>query len=183
MNLTHHFLVSMPQMQDACFRNSVVYILDHGEKGAFGVIVNDALGMDFESLLSQVDITISNDSARDTTVLRGGPVDESHGLVLHEPGASFEATHDFKHGVSLSSSRDVLQAIAQGEEPSTYLVILGHSGWAPGQLEMEVADNAWLTCQADSDILFKTPMKERRRAVADLIGIDLSNVVGHSGRA
>ena len=183
MNLTHHFLVSMPQMQDTCFRNSVVYVLDHGEQGAFGVIVNDALGMDFESLLKQVDITISEDSARNTTVLRGGPVDEGHGLVLHEPGASFEATHDFQHGVSLSSSRDVLQAIARGEEPSTCLVILGHSGWAPGQLEMEVVENAWLTCEANTEVLFRTPFHARRQAVADLIGIDLSNVVGHSGRA
>ena len=183
MNLTHHFLVSMPQMQDACFRNSVVYILDHGEQGAFGVIVNDALGMEFESLLAQVDIAIVDETARDTMVLRGGPVDEEHGLVLHEPGPSFGVTHDFQNGVSLSSSRDVLQAIALGKEPITYQVVLGHSGWAPGQLEMEVTENAWLTCQANTDILFRTPLHERRRAVADLIGIDLSNVVGHAGHA
>ena len=183
MNFTHHFLVSMPQMQDACFRNSVVYILDHGEQGAFGVIVNNALGMEFQSLLAQVDIAIVDERARGTTVLRGGPVDEGHGLVLHEPGPSFGVTHDFKNGVSLSSSRDVLQAIALGEEPLTYQVVLGHSGWAPGQLEMEVTENAWLTCQANTDILFRTPLNERRRAVADLIGIDLSNVVGHAGHA
>lgn len=183
MNLTHHFLVSMPQMQDACFRNSVIYVLDHGEQGAFGVIVNDALGMDFESLLAQVDIKIEDASATETTVLRGGPVDEGHGLVLHEPGRSFDATHNFEHGVSLSSSRDILEAIAQGDPPSTYLVVLGHSGWAPGQLEMEVAENAWLTCQADTDILFNTPLHERRQAVASLIGVDMSNIVGHSGNA
>ena len=183
MNLTHHFLVSMPQMQDACFRNSVVYIIDHGDQGAFGVILNDALGMEFEALLSQVDISIVDDAVRDTIVLQGGPVDEGHGLVLHEPGPSFEATHDFSHGVSLSSSRDVLQAIAQGEEPATCLVILGHSGWAPGQLEMEVADNAWLTCQANNDILFRTPLHDRRKAVADLIGVDLASMVGQAGHA
>ncbi|MFK7857485.1 MAG: YqgE/AlgH family protein [Granulosicoccus sp.] len=183
MNLTHHFLISMPQMQDTGFRNSVVYILDHCEQGAFGVIVNAALGMNFESLLSQINIKIDAESARNTTVLRGGPVDEGHGLVLHEPGPSFETTREFAHGVSLSSSRDVLEAIARGEEPSTYLVVLGHSGWAPGQLEMEVAENAWLTCQADTDILFKTPLQNRRQAVASLIGIDMSNVVGHSGHA
>lgn len=183
MNLTHHFLVSMPQMRDACFHNSVVYILDHSEHGAFGVIVNDALGMDFESLLSQIDIVLDDECARQATILRGGPVDEGHGLVLHEPGPSFGTTHDFEHGVSLSSSRDILEAIAQGGEPSNYLVVLGHSGWAPGQLEMEVAQNAWLTCEADTDILFKTPLHERRQAVANLIGIDMSSVVGHSGNA
>ena len=173
----------MPQMQDACFRNSVIYILDHGEQGAFGVIINDALGMEFESLLAQVDIDIVKESARSTTVLRGGPVDAGHGLVLHEPGPSFGVTHDFQNGISLSSSRDILEAIAQGEEPATYLVVLGHSGWAPGQLEMEVAENAWLTCQANTDILFKTPLHERRQAVANLMGIDLSNVVGDAGHA
>ncbi|MFK7993743.1 MAG: YqgE/AlgH family protein [Granulosicoccus sp.] len=183
MNLTHHFLVSMPQMQDTCFRNSVVYVLDHGEQGAFGVIVNDALGLNFESLLTQIDITLKDETARKATVLRGGPVDEGHGLVLHEPGLSFGATHDFAHGVSLSSSRDILEAIARGDEPTTYLVVLGHSGWAPGQLEMEVAENAWLTCQADTDILFKTPVDERRQAVASLIGVNMSNVVGHCGNA
>jgi len=183
MNLTHHFLVSMPQLQDSCFRNSVVYVLDHGEGGAFGIIINDALGMDFESLLSQIDIELNDESARQTTILRGGPVDEGHGLVLHEPGPMFETTREFAHGVSLSSSRDILEAIARGEEPSTYLVVLGHAGWAPGQLEMEVSENAWLTCEADTDILFKTPLEDRRKAVASLMGIDMKNVVGHSGNA
>lgn len=173
----------MPQMQDVCFQNSVVYILDHGDQGAFGVIINDALGMDFKSLLSQIDIQLDNELAEKTVLLRGGPVDEGHGLVLHEPGPSFGTTHNFEHGVSLSSSRDILEAIANGEEPSTYLIVLGHSGWAPGQLEMEVAQNAWLTWQADTDILFKTPLHERRQAVARLIGVDMSNVVGHSGNA
>ena len=183
MNLTHHFLVSMPQLQDACFHNSVIYVLDHGEQGAFGVIVNSALGMEFDSLLSQIGITSTSEASRDVTVLRGGPVDEGHGLVLHEPGPQFVATHDFKHGVSLSSSRDVLESIACGEAPSPFLIVLGHSGWAPGQLEMEVADNAWLTCKADTDVLFKSAFHERRQAVAELLGIDLSYVVGHSGHA
>lgn len=173
----------MPQMQDGCFRNSVVYVLDHGKQGAFGVIINTALEMEFASLLSQVDITLTDDAAKHTTVLLGGPVDEGHGLVLHHPGPQFEATNDFIQGVSLSSSRDVLEAIACGDEPDNYLVVLGHSGWAPGQLEMEVANNAWLTCPANTDILFKTPIYERRQAAASLIGIDLSNVVGHSGHA
>lgn len=173
----------MPQMHDGCFYNSVVYVLEHNDQGAFGIIVNDALGMSFESLLAQVDIKLEDESARQATVLRGGPVDEGHGLVLHEPGPDFSTTHDFKHGVSLSSSRDILEAIARGNEPLTYLIVLGHAGWAPGQLEMEVARNTWLTCEAEIDILFKTPLNERREAVARLIGVDMSNLVGHSGHA
>ena len=183
MNLSHHFLVSMPQMQDACFHNSVVYVLDHGEQGAFGVIINEALEMDFDSLLSQADITSSDAATGDVTVLRGGPVDQGHGLVLHEPGQHYSATHDFHHGVSLSTSRDIFNAIASGDAPSAYLIVMGHSGWAPGQLEMEVANNAWLTCRATTDVLFRTPLQERRQAVAALLGIDLSHVVGHAGHA
>jgi putative transcriptional regulator len=183
MNLTNHFLVSMPQMQDACFRDTVIYILDHGEQGAFGVIINDALGMDFDSLLSQVNITPKTEKTRAVTVLRGGPVDENHGLVLHEPGQHFDATHDFNHGVSLSSSRDILEAIANDRAPSPFMIVLGHSGWAPGQLELEIAENAWLTCLGNTDILFNTPLRDRRQAVASLLGIDLCHVVGHSGNA
>jgi len=183
MNLTNHFLVSMPQMQDSCFRDTVVYVLDHGDQGAFGVIINDALGIDFDSLLTQVGIISTTETTRAVMVLRGGPVDENHGLVLHKPGLQFDTTHDFNHGVSLSSSRDILEAIARDEAPSPFLIVLGHSGWAPGQLEIEIAENAWLTCLADTDILFNTPLQDRRQAVASLIGINMSHVVGHSGNA
>ena len=187
MDLTHHFLISMPQMQDQWFKNSVVYILDHNEQGAFGVIINDLLPMKLTTLLAQIDIHIDtsadNAFAQNATLLRGGPVDENHGLVLHEPGPTFDATHCFEFGVALSSSRDVLEAIARGDAPENFQIVLGHSGWAPGQLEMEVANNAWLTCTADTDILFHTPLTERRQAVAKLLGVDLSYVVGQSGHA
>ncbi len=183
MNLTHHFLVSMPQMQDSDFRDSLVYILDHGEHGAFGVIVNQELGMDLSSVFSQLSITVSDKTIAEIPVLRGGPVDEGHGLVLHPPGPQFEITRDFAGGVSLSSSRDVLEAIARGESPSRHLIVLGHAGWAPGQLEMEVAENAWLTCDATAEILFDIPVNSRRQAAGDRLGINLAAVVGHAGRA
>lgn len=183
MNLTNHFLVSMPQMQDTMFRDSVVYILDHGEHGAFGVIINDHLDITLRSVLSQLNITITSDGLDSVSVHRGGPVDDTHGLVLHKPGPTFDITHNFDGGVSLSSSRDVLEAIACNEQPHDFLLLLGHAGWAKGQLEMEIAANAWLTCGANTDILFDTPLIERRQAVASLLGIDLSSIVGHSGRA
>ena len=170
-------------MQDSCFKDTVVYVLDHGEQGAFGVIINDALSLPFELLLTQMDLTLTDESVRDTPILRGGPVDEAHGLVLHEPGMNFDSTHDFNHGVSLSSSKDVLAAIASGDGPASILIVLGHAGWAPGQLEMEVANNAWLTCQANNELLFTTALHKRRRAVAELIGFDISHVVGHPGHA
>lgn len=183
MNLSHHFLISMPQMADARFRHCVIYLLEHNENGAFGVIINNAVDISFSSLLAQVNIVCRQSVDEATKVLRGGPVDVEHGLVLHPPGPTFSVTHDFGHGVSLSSSPDVLEAIASGEEPREKLIFLGHCGWAPRQLELEIADNAWLTCEANISILFKTRLHERRQSVANLLGIDLSNVVGHSGRA
>lgn len=173
----------MPQLHDSDFKDSLVYILDHSEHGAFGVIINHELGMNLGSVFSQLDIKCSNTSNDNEGVLRGGPVDEGHGLVLHPPGPQFQITRDFEGGVSLSSSRDVLEALASGEAPHNHLVLLGHAGWAPGQLEMEVADNAWLTCDADTNVIFNTPIKERRKAAGNILGIDLLQIVGHSGRA
>ncbi len=183
MNLTHHFLLSMPQMQDTDFRDSVVYILEHGEQGAFGVIINQELGMSLGGVFSQMSIPCDDPLINEHTVLRGGPVDEGHGMVLHPPGPQFEITRDFEGGVSLSSSRDVLEALADGKSPETHLTLLGHAGWAPGQLEMEIASNAWLTTLADLQIVFRTPLPDRRKAVGHLLGIDLAQMVGHSGRA
>ena len=170
-------------MQDTLFRNSVVYILDHGEHGAFGVIINNRLEITLRTVLSQLDISIDRKELNAVSVYRGGPIDDAHGLVLHKRGPTFEITHEFDGGVSLSCSRDVLEAIACADEPRDYLLFLGHAGWAPGQLEMEVAANAWLTCAANTEIMFETPLYDRRQAVASLLGIDLSTVVGHSGNA
>lgn len=183
MNLSHHFLVSMPQLQDDYFGGSLVYILDHDEKGAFGVIVNKALDLTLKRVFSQLSIATDDTSVNQQAVLCGGPVDEGHGLVLHPHGVNFESTRNFSGGVSLSSSRDILESIARGQPPGDYLIILGHSGWAPGQLESEMLANAWLSCDATTDILFDIPLHLRRQAVGDRLGVDLTKMVGHSGRA
>jgi putative transcriptional regulator len=183
MNLTNHFLLSMPQMHDTDFQNSLVYMLDHGEHGAFGVIINQELGMSLGGVFTQLAIRCEDEAMTESGVLRGGPVDESHGLVLHPPGPKFEITREFDGGVSLSSSRDVLEALARGEPPHSHLILLGHAGWAPGQLELEIAGNAWLTAPANPQIIFHTPLAERRQAVGNLLGINLAQMVGHSGHA
>lgn len=183
MNLTHHFLVSMPQLTDGCFKDSVVYILDHSDKGAFGVIVNHELGMNLEEVFSQLSIPTTDDAVGDISVLHGGPVDEGHGLVLHRHGQKFETTTEFQGGISVSSSRDVLESIANREPPIQYLICLGHAGWSAGQLESEVSNNAWLTVEASANILFDTPLNDRRQAAGDQIGIDLTKLVAQSGHA
>lgn len=183
LDLTHHFLLAMPLLQEEHFRRSLVYVLDHGEQGAFGVVVNHALDMSLGDVLAQMDIAADDPDVAARGVLRGGPVDPSHGLVLHPPDHTFESTRDFEGGVSLSSSRDVLEALAAGHEPRSALVLLGHAGWAPGQLEYEIAENAWLTCEADTRILFATPLEQRRKAAGRLIGIDPDRMSGEAGHA
>ena len=172
----------MPQLLDPPFRHSVIYLLDHDEHGAWGAIVNQTSALTLSDIFEQLDIK-TNLPVASESVLFGGPVDEQHGVVLHPHGPWFESTRDYIGGVSVSSSRDVLEAVAAGSEPRQHLVLLGHAGWGPGQLESEVADNAWLTCEADSTILFDTPVEQRRNAVAELIGINLDTIVGDSGRA
>ncbi len=173
----------MPQLRGDEFRNSLVYILDHNEQGAFGVIINQQLGMPLGEVFDQLDIKPTDEQFSTEPVMRGGPVDQDHGLVLHPPGPTFDSTREFNDSVSLSSSRDVLEALASGEEPQVHLVLLGHAGWAPGQLEMEIADNAWLTADADANIIFHTPIADKRDAAAKRLGIDLASVVGHAGHA
>ncbi len=172
----------MPQLMDPPFRHSVVYLLDHDETGAWGAIINQTSALALGDIFEQLDISTSQPVDREA-VLFGGPVDEQHGVVLHPSGEWFESTKDFKAGISVSSSRDILEAVAADNEPAKRLIVLGHSGWAAGQLEDEISNNAWLSCEADSAILFDTPVEKRREAVAELIGVNLDTLVGDSGRA
>ena len=173
----------MPELRDTEFDSSLIYLLDHSDNGAFGVVVNQLAGMPLADVFEQLEIEADDSRIRATEVLRGGPVEPGHGLVLHPPGRRFECTRDFDTGVSLSSSRDVLEAVARGQSPEDYLVFLGHAGWAPGQLEMEIAGNSWLSVEAEADILFQTPLHERRDAVSMLLGFDLQYMVGEAGHA
>jgi len=173
----------MPQMLDSRFEQSLIYILEHDFEGAWGVVINQATNMTLQEIFTQLDIASSNDAIADQIILNGGPVDTQHGLVLHRPEISFESTRHFDGGVSLSSSRDVLEALASGGEPEEHLVLLGHAGWGPGQLEEEITDNAWLTCEADTHIIFNTPVAQMRTEAAGLLGVDLALMVGQPGHA
>jgi len=183
VNLSHHYLLSMPQTRDSRFAQSVVYILEHDSNGAWGVVINQLLDMRLHDVFSQLDIPTNNCDVTEENVHSGGPVDAQHGIVLHRPHVNFESTQHFSGGVSLSSSRDVLEALAAGEEPDEHLVLLGHAGWGPEQLESEITNNAWLTCEADPDIIFNKPVDQMRAAVGVLLGVDLNLVVSQSGRA
>lgn len=173
----------MPQLRDGNFANSVVYLLDHGDFGAFGVIINQRMSMELGDVFDQLDIPDADPLAAAEDVFCGGPVSPEQGLVLHPPGPQFESTRDFSGGISLSSSRDILVALASREAPHQHLVILGHAGWAPGQLEIEIGANSWLTCDADTDVIFDVPAEQRREAAASLLGVDLSRISSETGHA
>lgn len=173
----------MPQLTDDVFGRSVIYLVDHNDEGAWGVVVNKPIGLQLGEVFSQLNITNENNDLDNEVVLRGGPVNQQNGIVLHPPGPTFEGTQDFDGGVSVSSSREVLEALAAGEEPEDHLVVLGHAGWSAGQLESEIADNAWLTNPATANILFQTDLNDRRSAVAQGIGIDLNVLHTQAGHA
>lgn len=173
----------MPIVTDDYFSRSVIYLVEHNDEGAWGVVANKPVGLKLGEIFNQLDIDYSDSSLGDTDVLRGGPVDEQQGIVLHRPGPNFEATKNFSGGVSMSSSKDVLEALATGNAPDDYRVFLGHAGWEAGQLESEIADNAWLTDAAHADQLFDTHPNELRGAVGASIGVDLNLLGTQTGHA
>ena len=182
-NLTHHFLIAMPSMADPHFARTLTYIAEHDDKGALGIIVNRPLNLTLATLFERIDLKLEIDSLAAQPVYFGGPVQTDRGFVLHRPLSTWHTTMRVHDEVGLTSSRDILQAMAATGEPSSVLVSLGYAGWEAGQLEQELADNAWLTVPADPAIIFDLPPEERLAAAMQQLGVDfasLSEVAGHA---
>ena len=183
VNLTQHFLISMPSMTDPHFAKTLTFICEHNEQGALGVVVNRPIDMTLHALLEQIEITPSIETAKQVPVHYGGPVQIDRGFVLHAPAGEWQSTLKVGASIGLTTSKDILQAVARGEGPPQMLVTLGYAGWAPGQLEHELAQNAWLTVAADARILFETPAEKRYQAGLGLLGIDLAMLSDAAGHA
>ncbi len=182
-SLRDHFLIAMPALSDPNFDHSVTYICEHNEEGAMGLLINRKMPLTMAEVLTQMQIEPSSNFDTQLQIHEGGPVQPEHGFVLHSPVGAWESSLQVGEQIALTTSRDILSAIAHGEGPPRYLVALGYAGWGPGQLEQELADNAWLSCPADPRILFELPVEERWSAAAALLGIDLnllSSEIGHS---
>lgn len=182
-NFTHHFLIAMPNMVDPHFARALTYIAEHGDQGALGVIVNRPLDMTLASLFERIELPLEAEGFAAQPVYFGGPVQTDRGFVLHRPVGAWHSTLNVNDEVGLTSSRDVLQSMGAIGSPRDVLVTLGYAGWAPGQLEQELLENAWLTVPADVDILFELPPEERLPAALQKLGIDfanLSEVAGHA---
>ena len=183
INLTDHFLIAMPAMADPNFARTLTYIAEHTENGAMGVIVNRPIDMRVATLFERIDIPFEQPAFANLPVYFGGPVQSDRGFVLHRPAGQWHSTLRVSDSVGLTSSRDVLQALAIDGKPSEVLIALGYAGWSAGQLEHELAQNAWLTVPADLGIVFDLPPEERLAAAMQLLGIDfakLSDVAGHA---
>lgn len=183
VNLTDNFLIAMPALEDPYFSNALVYICEHNENGALGIIVNRPLDMSLAALFEKVDLKLEHEQFAKLPVYFGGPVQLDRGFVLHRPVGHWQSTLMINAELGLTSSRDVLQSVAQAGEPTDFLVSLGYSGWDAGQLEDELAQNSWLTVPARASILFDLPPEERLPAAMQKLGISfsqLSDVAGHA---
>jgi putative transcriptional regulator len=181
--LTNQFLIAMPGLEDPNFFHSVTYICEHNTEGALGLVVNRPLDMQLGEILQHIHLEDAQLQARQLPVHLGGPVQQDRGFILHEPLGNWEATLKVTDRIGVTSSVDILQAIARDEGPERVLIALGYAGWGAGQLEQEMAENAWLTGPADPEILFRTPDEERWRAAARSLGIDLNLLSGDAGHA
>lgn len=180
-NFTHHFLIAMPGMGDPNFNGTLTYIADHGEQGALGVVVNRPIELELSTLFEQIGLTLPEGMQR--TVYFGGPVQTERGFVLHTPPKTFGSTLTVNDAVSLTTSKDVLEAVSAGEGPDKFMVSLGYAGWSPGQLEEEMKNNAWLSVEADPHVIFDLAPEQRLSAAMKLLGIDfamLSDTAGHA---
>ncbi len=182
-SLSRQFLIAMPQLQDPFFANSVVYIWEHTEEGALGVAINLPVSIQLSEIFEQMDIRDERPPGSPQTVLSGGPVETDKGFILHDAEGNWDSTMKIDEGIYITTSRDILADIAGNRKPENYLIILGCSGWSPGQLEEEIAANAWLTCPASKDIIFSRDFASKPRHAAASLGVDLSKLTTDVGMA
>jgi putative transcriptional regulator len=186
-SLADHFLIAMPSMLDPVFGGTVVYLCEHNASGALGLIINKPTDMTIDVLFERVELQLeirhSPLSADSKPVMFGGPVQVERGFVLHAPHGDFSSTMKVTDQLALTTSKDVLEALASGSGPQRLLISLGCSGWSAGQLEQEIMRNGWLTVRADPAIVFDLPVEQRFAAAMKLLGIDPTMLAGDAGHA
>jgi putative transcriptional regulator len=192
VNLTHHFLIAMPGLSDESFSRSVVYLCEHSERGALGLVINKPSDMTLKSLFDKVDLPLRREDLSQVPVFQGGPVHTERGFVLHESlkpeddtsnESVYASTMTIPGGLEMTTSRDVLEALSTGAGPRRVLVSLGYAAWGQGQLESEIGENSWLTVQADPLVIFDTPIEQRYDRALALLGLQswmLSPDAGHA---
>ena len=205
--LSHHFFIAMPGLEDPTFAKSVVYLCEHSERGAMGLIINKPGELSLKHLFDKVELPLHREDLLQSNVLHGGPVQTERGFVLHEPmleadledsekptpalspeadsksNSIYASTLSVPGGLAMTTSKDVLEAMSNGSGPKRVLVTLGYASWGEGQLESEIGENSWLTVEADPTVIFDTPIEKRYEKALALLGLQpwmLLNQAGHA---
>jgi putative transcriptional regulator len=190
INLTNQFLIAMPGMLDSSFAGTVIYLCEHNENGALGLVINKPIDIKLRNLFEKVDLTLDRVDLVDAPVFFGGPVQTERGFVLHErlggiedKGGHYHSSLQIPGGLEMTTSKDVLEALSSGAGPKKLLVTLGYTGWGAGQLEEEMGRNSWINVAAETVVIFDTPVAQRYDKALSLLGIDpmmLSQQAGHA---
>ena len=192
INLTNHFLIAMPGMQDRNFAGSVVYVCEHSEQGALGLIINKPGSISMADLFDKVELPLARSELGAQPVFHGGPLQTEQGFVLHDPVVAegqpedesiYASTLTVPGGLEMTTSKDVLEALSQGGGPERVLVTLGYSAWGEGQLESEIASNTWLTVDADLSLIFDAPVDQRYERAMGLLGLEAWMLAPGAGHA
>ena len=182
-DLTHHFLIAMPAMQEGFFAGTLTYICEHDENGALGIVVNRPISLTLADMFNQINIPLHQPKLATMPVHMGGPVQTERGFVLHDTKKDWQSTLRINDKLALTTSKDILEALAECAGPRNVLVTLGYAGWEQGQLEHEINENIWLTVPANEHILFELPAEERLGAAMALLGVNYSMLVEDAGHA
>jgi putative transcriptional regulator len=181
-SLRNNLLIAMPGLDDGLFGGSVTYLCEHDSEGALGIIINKPTDITFADLFDD-EAMVFAPGCENIAILAGGPVNHNHGFILHDGDAPWDSSLKLPNGLFLTSSRDIIFAIARGEGPANFLITLGYAGWGPGQLEEEIVDNAWLNTPSNQHIIFNTPFENRAAEATAQLGIDyhlMSHQAGHA---
>ncbi|AKC60415.1 YqgE/AlgH family protein [Blochmannia endosymbiont of Camponotus (Colobopsis) obliquus] len=187
MNLQNHFLIAMPSLQDPLFKHAVIYICEHNNDGAMGIIINKPVEkFTIENILNNLKIKPTNRDPSiklDKPIFSGGPLADDRGFILHTPCKGFGSSIDISPHMMITTSKDVLETLGTTAQPENVLIALGYSGWIQGQLEQELLQNTWLTVPANKEILFNTPIAARWIEAAKILGVNIHNITNQPGHA
>ncbi len=190
VNFTNQFLIAMPGLREGTFAGTVVYLCEHTEKGALGLVINKPIDITLKNLFEKVELSLDRADLAGAPVYFGGPVQTERGFVLHESlggegdeGGHYNSSLKIPGGLEMTTSKDVLEALSNGAGPKKILVTLGYSGWGAGQLEDEMSRNGWINVKAERDIIFDTPIDQRYDKALSLLGIDVNMLSGEAGHA
>jgi putative transcriptional regulator len=190
VNFTNQFLIAMPSVREGTFAGTVVYMCEHTDKGALGLVINKPIDITLKNLFEKVELSLDREDLAESPVYFGGPVQTERGFVLHErlggaeeAGGHYNSSLQIPGGLEMTTSKDVLEALSNGAGPKKILITLGYSGWGAGQLEDEMSRNGWINVSAEPGIIFDTPVEERYDKALSLLGIDVNMLSGEAGHA